>query len=189
MKRTDFEPGAVSLLDRHYDDNGYEISRVIRNIPAVICQQRVPRDLTPAGFNHYQVRGTDWSELDDTEELLRLCEDHREALRNHLTDEEYDRLAVAVEEDEECADEFYELRDALNDALADDGAPLVEGFEETLREGVLVDFWCTVFMKESLADIRRELGLQEGSPVDVSTGYCGTGDCDVWEEFLGGLNL
>ena len=180
----DFAPAVICIVERSYNEKGYESTKTIKRLEGVRNEFRVGADEVPPGFRKYEVRGTDWSECDTPEELLSLCAQHRDALRNHLTDEEYDRLTAAVRADEDgCCDEFYDLHTELNHALDDDGAPRIEGFCETMGRGVLVNFWCTVLLKEDIDDLRREFGIPDDAEIDVETGF-GEEDSEVWKAFV-----
>ena len=187
----DFEPGILTILDRHYDANGYEVSKVLRHIPAVICDFRVDSSEVPAGFNKYEIRGTDWTAVEDVPTLLELASQHRESMKNHLTDEEYDKLVsflTSGDDDLEFTDEFSELIDAVNYACEDDGAPLIQGFEETMGRHVLVNFWQTVLIREEIDDLRKEFEIPDAQEIHVDTGYTDEGNCPLWKEFVSGFS-
>lgn len=186
IKLKDFEPATIFIVKRTYNEKGYEKTEELGRIPAVKHFRRIPKDLVPEGFHKMSVRGTDWSECDSLDELLELCEQHMKSLiGEHMSREEYEQAVAKLKASErpEETDEFMELHSKLNDALLDEGAPAIEGYEEMLAEKVLVNHDCDILTDRTLDSIREEFGMEKGREVDIETGVTEEENCEIWEKF------
>lgn len=187
----DFNPAVIQILKRKYNDKGYEQSEVIGEIPAIEYYHRIPDAYVPKGFHRLSVRGTDWFECNNLEELLSLCEQNREALRNHLYDKDYDQMVKTLKatRNPEDTDEFYELHSCLNLALSDIGAPTIEGFEQTLAEKVLVNHHCDVLTVKSLDEIRKQFNIKNSDEINIDLGITDEDACPIWNDFKKAFHL
>lgn len=185
IKLKDFTPATILVVKRTYNEKGYETTKELGQIPAVKYFHRIPKDLVPEGFHKMSVRGTDWSECDSLDELLELCEQHRESLARHMSREEYEQAVKNLKAGErpEETDEFMELHSNLNNALLDEGAPAIEGYEQMLARNVLVNHDCDIITDRTFESIRKEFGVEQDREIDIETGETEEENCGIWEKF------